>query len=337
MKQIKKRRRILRIGNPIGFSLFCLVCLAVLAGLYLGISWAIKNGPGVVKAMRSAVQEEVLTTPTVEPSHEPKDELLPTATPEPTPTPTPEVKETPALGTPVATTPTPEPTAFATAEPAQDVSSALYGQIIGLDPCRDDTSKYADEAENNVILANHVKRYLESQGATVVLSRDEGDKGALSNEERGRIFKQANCTYVIRLKCNHINSKTSACYVQASKGNKSFGQKIFDAYQVATGMKKQNGKGSGVETKSDSVASDCGCPCALIILGNWDNAKDNKNLQDEVFMDRITEGIFNGLMAVINDEPVPTATPAMTDPPEEAVEETADETADEDMDETVLP
>ena len=62
MKQIKKRRRVLRIGNPVGFSLFCLVCLAVLAGLYLGISWAIKNGPGVVKAMRAVVQEEVLTT-----------------------------------------------------------------------------------------------------------------------------------------------------------------------------------------------------------------------------------------------------------------------------------
>ena len=106
MKQIKKRRRILRIGNPIGFSLFCLVCLALLAGLYLGISWAIKNGPGVVKAMRTTVQEEVMTTPTVEPSREPKDELLPT--------PTPEVKETPALGTPVASTPTPEPTATPT-------------------------------------------------------------------------------------------------------------------------------------------------------------------------------------------------------------------------------
>ena len=77
MKQIKKRRRVLRIGNPIGFSLFCLVCLALLAGLYLGISWAIKNGPGVVKAMRTTVQEEVLTTPTVEPSREPEEELLP--------------------------------------------------------------------------------------------------------------------------------------------------------------------------------------------------------------------------------------------------------------------
>ncbi len=308
MKQIKKRRRILRIGNPIGFSLFCLVCLALLAGLYLGISWAIKNGPGLVKAMRTAVQEEVLATPTVEPSQEPKDELLPTPT----------VKETPALGTPVASTPSPEPSAYVSAGPAGDMSAPLYGQIIGLDPTRDGKSKYTSEASYNLELANLVKRYLESQGATVVLSRTEETKGALSNEERGRIFKEANCTYVIRLMCNHISSKTSACYLQAMKDNKEFGQNIIDAYTVATGMRKQRGgsKMNGVEViKSDSVASGCGCPCVLLILGNWDNSADKRNLQDEVFMDRICEGIYNGLMAQITGEPVATATPAVTDPP----------------------
>ena len=137
MKQIKRRRRFLRIGHPIGFSLFCLVCLALVAGLYLGISWAIKNGPGVVKAMRTAVQEEVLVTPTVEPSQEPAEELLPT----PTPTPTPEVKDTPALGTPVAETPTPEPTAFVTADPNENLKMPLSGQTIGLDAYRDGNSK----------------------------------------------------------------------------------------------------------------------------------------------------------------------------------------------------
>ena len=208
MKQIKKRRRILRIGNPIGFSLFCLVCLALLAGLYLGISWAIKNGPGVVKAMRTTVQEEVMTTPTVEPSREPKDELLPT--------PTPEVKETPALGTPVASTPTPEPTVYVTADPSQDISAPLYGQIIGIDPCRDNT-KRPEEAENNLILANHLKRYLESQGAKVVLGRTEEDKGKVEDSTRAKIFREAGCTYVVRLKCNYINAKTSACYVKVQE------------------------------------------------------------------------------------------------------------------------
>ena len=317
MKQIKKRRRVLRIGNPIGFSLFCLVCLALMAGLYLGISWAIKNGPGVVKAMRTAVQEEVMATPTVEPSREPKDELLPTHTP------TPEVKETPALGTPDVSTPSPVPSAFVTAGPAGNIGAALYGQIIGIDAARDSTSKYSSEAANNMVLANHLKRYLESQGATVVLSRTEETKGELTNEERARIFKNANCTYVIRLMCNHINGRTSACYAQATKGSKDFGQKIIDAYTLATGMRKQNGKGSGVETKSDSVASGCGCPCVLLILGNWDNAKDKANLQDETFVDRLCEGIFNGLMAQINGEPVPTATPTITDPPEPTPEPTA--------------
>ena len=311
MKQIKKRRRILRIGNPIGFSLFCLACLALLAGLYLGISWAIKNGPGVVKAMRAAVQEEVMATPTVEPSREPKDDLLPT------PTPTPEVKETPALGTPGSSALSPEPSAYVSAGPAGDVGAALYGQVIGIDAARDSTYKHSSEANYNLTLANHVKRYLESQGATVILSRTEETKGKLANDKRGAIFKNAGCTYVVRLMCNHINGKTSACYAQASKSNKDFGQNMIDAYVAATGMRKQNGKKNGVETKSDSVASGCGCPCVLLILGNWDNDKDKDNLQDEVFMDRICEGIFNGLMAQITGEPIVTPAPAVEDSSEE--------------------
>ena len=309
MKQIKKRRRILRIGNPIGFSLFCLVCLALLAGLYLGISWAIKNGPGVVKAMRTTVQEEVMTTPTVEPSREPKDELLPT------PTPTPEVKETPALGTPVASTPTPEPTVYVTADPSQDISSPLYGQIIGIDPCRDNT-KRPEEAENNLILANHLKRYLENQGAKVVLGRTEEDKGKVEDSARAKIFREAECTYVVRLKCNYINAKTSACYVKATKKNKDFGQKMIDAYVLTTGMKKQSNKKNGVQVEDDPVASKCGCPCVAYLLGNWENEQDYANLHDEVFIDRMCEGIFIGLMSEINGEPVPTPTPAPIVPEE---------------------
>ena len=302
MKQIKKRRRVLRIGNPVGFSLFCLVCLAVLAGLYLGISWAIKNGPSVVSAMRTAVQEEVLTTPTVEPSREPKDELIPTATPTATPTPTPEVKETPDLGTPAAATATPEPTVYVTAEPAMDISSPLYGQVIGIDPCRDNT-KRAEEAENNLVLATRIQRFLESQGAKVVLGRTEKDKGEVKDTTRAQIFREAGCTYVVRLKCNYINAKTSACYVKVTKKNKDFGQRMIDAYVAATGMQKQNGKKNGVQVEDDTVAEKCGCPCVAFLLGNWDNETDYANLHDEVFMDRITEGIFNGLMAEINSEP----------------------------------
>ena len=56
MKQIKHRRRKLRIGNPVGFSLFCLGCLAVLALLYVGIAWLGRHGSTVAQAVKNAVQ-----------------------------------------------------------------------------------------------------------------------------------------------------------------------------------------------------------------------------------------------------------------------------------------
>ena len=306
MKQIKKRRRVLRIGNPVGFSLFCLVCLAVLAGLYLGISWAIKNGPSVVKAMRAVVQEEVLTTPTVEPSREPKEELLPTATPTPTPTPTPEVKETPDLGTPAATTPTPEPSAYVTADPSGDLKMPLSGLIIGVDAYRDvNSSKFKTEAAYNLMFAKRLKTYLESQGASVVLSRTDETKGTLSNEERGRIFKEARCNYVVRLMCNYPDSKNSSTYVRCTKDNTEYGLTLVDAYSLATGMRKQSGsdRKNGVKIESDSVATTCGCPCALLILGNWDSSKERKRLQEEEFMDLMCEGIYDGLVTVVSGAP----------------------------------
>ena len=55
MKQIKHRRRKLRIGNPVGFSLFCLGCLAVLALLYVGIAWLVRHGSTVAQAVKDAV------------------------------------------------------------------------------------------------------------------------------------------------------------------------------------------------------------------------------------------------------------------------------------------
>ena len=327
MKQIKKRRRVLRIGNPIGFSLFCLVCLAVMAGLYLGISWAIKNGPGVVKAMRTAVQEEVLTTPTVEPSREPKEELLPTATPTPTPTPTPEVKETPNLGTPVATTPTPEPSAYVSADPNADLKMPLSGQIIGLDAYRDgNSSKFKTEAAYNLMFVKRLRQYLESQGATVVLSRTDDTKGTLSNEERGRIFKEARCNYVVRVMCNYPNSSNSTTYVRCTKDNTEYGLMLVDAYSLATGLRKQTGsdRRNGVNIVSDSVATNCGCPCALLILGNWDSSKERKRLQEEEFMELMCEGIYNGLVTVVNGAPPTTVSEISDDtvPEPEEVETT---------------
>ena len=193
-------------------------------------------------------------------------------------------------------------------------TAALSGQIIGIDATWDNldlTYNNSPVAKYNLLLAYHVKRYLECRGATVVLSRANETTGGLSARERGFIFREASCTYVVRLMCNkHLNAKISACYVQASEENQGFAQNMIDAYVAATGMARQGNTEDGVRVRSDDVSASCGCPCVTIMLGNWDNETDRSNLQDEVFMDKICEGIFNGLVAQIAGES--TETPEAT-------------------------
>lgn len=293
MKQIKKRRKRLRIGNPVGFSLFCVLCLAVLAGLYLGVSWCVAHGPAVMQAVKQAVRQEVSATATAEPADSPSV----TATPEAQAL-VPSVADTPALGTPDTSTPTAEPAVVVTPGPTANASQPLYGQIVALDPCRDGKSKYTAEAEYNLLFANRLKTYLESKGATVILTR-ENSSDYFSNADRASAVKAAESTLAIRLMCNHISSSTSACYVQASSANKTFGQSLIDSYVAATGMSRQSGndKKQGLETKSDEVAKSCGCTCALLVMGNWDNKTDRSNLQDEAFMDKMIEGVYNAIVA----------------------------------------
>lgn len=288
MKQIKRRRRRLRIGDPVGFSLFCLGCLAVLALLYVGVSWLIEHGPSMVSAAKEALQNEVAATQAPEESQAP---LVEEYTPDPA-----LQADTPQPGTPAPTRePTATPTQLITAPPAQDPSAPLYGKIIGIDPCRDSTSKYPDEVANNLELAFALKEFLEQQGATVVLAREENE-GVYELEDRAKTFKKAGCHLVVRMMANHISEKTSAAYVYGTGKNEDFCREVLNAYVEKTGMKKQSGKKSGYEKKSDEVCKNCGCPCAVLIVGNWENDTDKMNLQDDSFRLLMMEGIYQGIL-----------------------------------------
>ena len=101
------------------------------------------------------------------------------------------------------------------------------------------------------------------------------------------------------------NSSNSSTYVRCSKDNADYGLTLVDAYSMATGIRKQSGsdRKNGVKIESDSVATPCGCPCALLILGNWDSSKERKRLQEEEFMDLMCEGIYDGLVTVVSGAP----------------------------------
>ena len=164
MKRIKKRRKHFRISNPLGFSLFCAMCVLAV-GLVVGvICLAVGYGQDAIAFIKAQLNGTPVSVQAT---------LPPTAAPTDTPVPTESAIETPDIGTPVPATPTPPPietpapVETPAAEPTKDPNAPLYGFTIGLDPTRDGDSKYQDECAYNLEFAKQLKQYLESKGATV--------------------------------------------------------------------------------------------------------------------------------------------------------------------------
>ena len=307
MKRIKKRKKHFQIKNPLGFSLFCaMIILAI--GLIVGTVFLVKGG--YVKQMLSCAKAELngeRTNPTQEAEATPE----PTFTEGPSFVPTDTAEETPEIGTPEPSTPTPPPLEPETPEPGatydphKDPDAPLAGVTIGLDPLRSasDKSPRKEEGKYDVAFAKALAAFLESKGATVVITREENESPGAS--KRLKVIKDAECDIALRIFCNHISSKTSACFVEATKKNIDFAQILIDEYSSATGIPKQQGskKKDGVEKVSDSddsVSAKCGCPCVRIILGNWDNKSERANLEDEAFQQKMFEGIYQAFLKQLN-------------------------------------
>ncbi len=296
MKRIKTRKKHFRISNPLGFSLFCaMIVLAI--GLIVGAVFLIRGG--YVRQMLGCVKSELINDDR-QTTTEPVAETTKAATQAPTATPVTGV-ETPEIGTPAPETPTPPPIDTQTpdpdssAGPTRDPNAPLDGFTIGIDPTRDGGSKYKAEAEFNLEFAQKLGEFLESKGAEVVITR-ENNKKSVSNTARAKTIKNGGCDIALRLMCNHIAANTSGCYVQAPKKNKAFGAALIEAYSAQSGIQIQNGKKNGVEVKSDAVANACGCPCVLLIMGNWDNKSERSKLQDDATQAKMMQAIYETLL-----------------------------------------
>lgn len=299
MKRIKTRKKHFRISNPLGFSLFCAMIVLVI-GLIVGAVFLIRGG--YVRQMLGCVKSELINddknlTP------EPVSEATEEATQAPTATPDTSV-QTPEIGTPVPETPPPiepeTPDPESSAGPTKDPNAPLAGFTIGIDPTRDGGSKYKAETEFNLEFAQKLGAFLESKGAEVVITRDNNRK-SVGNSTRAKAIKNGGCDIAIRLMCNHISANTSGCYVQAPKKHKSYGAALIEAYSAQTGIQMQNGKKNGVEVKSDAVANACGCPCVLLIMGNWDNKTERGKLQDDATQAKMMQAIYETLSNQLKD------------------------------------
>lgn len=279
--------------------------IILVAGLIVGAVFLVKGG--YVRDMLNCAKSE-LNGDRSTPTQAAEASSLPTLTDAPSLAPTDSAEETPEIGTPEPPTPTPPalepetPDPAATYNPRLDPNAPLAGITIGLDPMRGGSSNKS-EGEYDLAFAKELAAFLESKGATVVITRQSN--GTMGTSKRASIIKDANCDIALRLFCNHISAKTSGCFVEATKSNLSFAQILIDEYSAATGIPKQKGnnKKDGVEKVSnsdDQVSSKCGCPCVRIILGNWDNKSERANLQDEAFKQKMIEGIYEAFLKQLN-------------------------------------
>ncbi|MBQ4423699.1 MAG: N-acetylmuramoyl-L-alanine amidase [Clostridia bacterium] len=295
MKRIKTRRKHFRITNPLGFSLFCasvILVVALIAGVvFLAVGGYFGDALKCIKAKLNGDDRIAPTETVAEVSETPEFSAEPTGTAQGTPA------ETPETGTPVPDTPTPPPISTETddpehsSKPSADPNAPLYGYTIGIDPVRDGGSTYKAECAYNLEFAQQLGDFLESKGATVVLTRD-GNKKSVSNSTRAKTIKNAGCDIAIRLMCNEIAAKSSGCYVVAMKKNKDYGQSLIDAYAAATGIRKQAGKSNGLQIKNDDVSKNCGCPCVWLVMGNWKNKGDRSILEDDAYRDKMIRAIY---------------------------------------------
>lgn len=289
MKQIKKRRRLLRLNNPIGLTVLCIACLAVIVGLYLLIAFLVRKAPAWIEGATEAITHAEAT-------------VSPSGSTEPTPTPFMTVEatseNTPVVGTPaVEETPDPNATPSPSPTPFVDPSSPLYGVTVGIDPYRDANSKYQAESEYNLAFANKLVAYLQGQGATVVITRTANDV-VMSDAERVGVLNNANCDVVVRLLCNHVDSgKTRGTYMQTTKSSAAFAEAMVAAYTAATELPTR--KDNGYEIKATDFLVDCKCSALNIILGHWTNKADLELLENEEFQYKMAEGICNGIVAYL--------------------------------------
>lgn len=296
MKRIKNRKRHFRINNPLGFSLFCATVILII-GLIVGLVFFFTSG--AFKEMLRCFNAKLQDDGTSDTRTGEQESPTPEVTEQPSATPTESSEQTPDVGTPAPETPTPPAIEPETPQPGQsgakDPNAPLSGITIGLDPTRDGSSKYKKEGQFNLDFANKLAEYLEYKGATVVITRDNNTK-SYSNPNRAKTIKDANCDIALRLMCNHISAKSTGCYVQAPKKNKEFGLGLISAYASATGIRLQAGKSNGFESKNDEVASKCGCPCVLLVMGNWENKNDRATIEDEEVQKKIMEAIYEEIL-----------------------------------------
>ncbi len=157
------------------------------------------------------------------------------------------------------------------------------------------------EYEVTLIVGLELKKLLEAEGATVLMSRETHDVN-ISNSERAILMNNAGADIVIRIHCNG-NDNTSvygACMlVPAGANNKQIheesrkaGEVILESFVEATGAKN-----NGVVKRSDLSGFNWSeVPVCLIEMGYMSNKEEDILLTQAAYQKKCADGLYKGLL-----------------------------------------
>lgn len=159
--------------------------------------------------------------------------------------------------------------------------------------------KFTHQPEYEVVLqvGLKLKRILESQGATVVITRTSNNV-MLTNIDRASILNNAGVDIALQLHCNSwkkSSSNGSSCYIKTTGSwvNESWSAASSIAYNMSryTGFRNLGVKICNTYMSLNWTTT----PTVLLEMGYLTNRSDDLNLANDAFREKLAYGIYVGL------------------------------------------
>lgn len=180
----------------------------------------------------------------------------------------------------------------------------LSGKSILLDPGhggRDPGStSYSGKQEKyiNLEVAYKLKEILESNGATVYMTRTDNDT-YLKNSQRGRMADNLNVDILLSIHHNSFSNNNyfglSTYYNTINTSDKRYGydlaESIYLSATTVNGVYKD-----GILNRNFEVLRETNTPAALIEIGFMSNPIEEMNIHDSTFQDIMVQKIAQGII-----------------------------------------
>ena len=248
----------------------------------------------------------------------------PTRTQTPSPTPTDIPTAAPTATAAPSPTPTPEPL-------------YLKGCVIGIDPGHQDHSNHNTESVSpyyskdkikvslgakgiesgvreyifNLEISLLLKDALEAQGAEVFMTRQTNDVD-ISNQERARMVKEADCDIWIRIHANYSSDREKTGISMLTPKYRSVSTGIYEQSRLLSGLVQRGVIGAagafdhGLSYRGDITGFNWSrIPVTLIECGYLSNAEEDLLLQSEEYKLLIVGGIVQGMIDYFGGESMP--------------------------------